>query len=208
MDPLPKIKLSGDYVDLVPLSFDHADALAEAASVSRETFKLTSVPSDLESSKVYIQRALDLYQNRAALPFATIEKKSGKIVGSTRFMNIEFWDCPKGHQFFRPSTIPHVVEIGATWISEPFQRTGINTDAKLQMLTYAFEEWKVLKVSFKTDARNSRSRTNIERVGAKFEGIVRAQMPSFDGGIRDTAFYSIVQIEWPEAKKRLQAKLR
>lgn len=206
--PHPPVELPGKYVQLIPLSLDHARELADAANVSRSTFRFTLVPHDLESARKYIQKALDLYLQGSALPFAIAEKSTGKIVGSTRFLNIESWEFPEGHPLGRPEGIPHVVEIGATWLGEPYQRSGMNTDSKLRLLTYAFEEWKVLRVTLKTDARNAQSRANIERIGAKFDGIVRAHMPGFDGGIRDTAFYSIIQGEWPELKIRLQSKLR
>lgn len=202
------VKLEGRYVQLIPLSLDHAGDLADVANVSRSTYQFTQVPDDLESARNYIQKALDLYQRGSALPFTVAEKSTGKIVGSTRFLNIEFWEFPEGHVLRRPEGVPHAVEIGATWLGEAYQRSGMNTDAKLCLLTHAFEEWKVLRVALKTDARNARSRANIERIGAKFDGIVRAHMPSFDGGIRDTAFYSILQADWPELKIRLQSKLR
>ncbi len=207
-EPLKPIDLQGQYVRLIPLSMDHAQALVDAANISRKTYQFTSVPSDLESARKYIQNALDLHQKGSALPFTILEKSSGKVAGSTRFLNAEYWIFPEGHDLYRPTEVPHVVEIGATWLSGPYQRSGLNTDTKLCLLTYAFEEWKVLRVALKTDARNAQSRANIERIGAKFDGVVRAHMPSFDGGIRDTAFYSILHTEWPELKIRLQAKLR
>lgn len=206
--PLQPIDLRGKYAHLIPLSLDHAQALADVANISRKTYRYTSVPSDLESARKYIQNALDLHQKGSVLPFAIVEKSSGKIVGTTRFLNVEFWEFPEGNALRRPVGVPHVVEIGATFLGEPYQRSGINTDAKLCLLTHAFEEWKVLRVALKTDNRNAQSRANIERIGAKFDGIVRAHMPGFDGGIRDTAFYSILQAEWPELKIRLQSKLR
>src|ERR1035441_801966 len=205
--PLQPLQLEGKYSRLIPLGLDHAQGLVEVANISRKTFPYTLVPSDLESARTYIQNALDLFQSGSAMPFAILEKSSGKIVGSTRFLNIEYWEFPKGHPLGKRENIPHAVEIGATWLGEPHQRSGINTDVKLCLLTHAFEEWKVLRVTFKTDARNTRSRANIERIGAKFEGVLRAHMKSFDGGIRDTAYYSILKPEWPELKIRLQSKL-
>jgi len=207
-EPLTQIELTGKYVQLVPLAMVHAQELVDVANESRKTFGLTGVPSDLDSAEKYIQRAIDLYQDRTALPFAILERRTNKIVGTTRFLNVEFWDYPVRHELHRPSHLPHAVEIGATWLGESHQRTGINTDAKLCLLKHAFEEWRVLRVSLKTDARNARSRANIERLGARFDGVVRANMPSFDGGVRDTAFYSILISEWPGLKELLQAKLR
>ena len=98
---------------------------------------------------------------------------------------------------------PDAVEIGSTWLAPSAQRTAINTHAKLLMLTHAFEAWAVLRVTLKTDARNLRSRAAIERIGARFDGVLRAHMPAFDGGVRDTAFYSIVAVEWPELRRAL-----
>lgn len=206
--PLKPVDLQGRYVHLVPLRLDHAQALVDAANISRKTFQYTSVPSDLESARAYIQNALDLHKRGSALPFTVVERSSGKIAGSTRFLNVEYWEYPEAHALRKAGNVPHAVEIGATWLGEAYQRSGINTDAKLCLLTYAFEEWEVLRVSLKTDARNARSRANIERIGAKLDGVVRAHMKSFDGGIRDTAFYSILREEWPELKVRLRSKLR
>lgn len=206
--PIKPIRLKGKYTHLIPLSLDHAQELADVANISRKTYQFTLVPFDLGSARKYIQKALDLYQSKSALPFAVVEKSTQRIVGTTRFLNMEFWEFSEGHVLRRAENIPHVVEIGASWLGEPYQRTGINTDAKLCLLTHAFEEWKVIRVALKTDARNTQSRTNIERIGAQFDGIVRAHMPSFDGSIRDTAFYSILQAEWPDLKIRLQSKLR
>jgi len=206
--PLKPIDLQGRYVHLIPLSMDHARELVNAANISRKTYQFTLVPHDLESARNYIQKALDSYQQGSALPFAIADKSMGRIAGSTRFLNIEYWDFPEGHALRRPEGVPHVVEIGATWLGEPYQRSGMNTDAKLCLLTHAFEVWNVLRVALKTDARNAQSRANIERIGAKLDGVIRAHMASFDGGIRDSAFYSILQAEWPELKIRLQSKLR
>jgi RimJ/RimL family protein N-acetyltransferase len=206
--PLEFLELKGKYVRLIPLSLDHAQELADVANISRKTYQFTLVPSDAPSARKYIQNAIDLYEKGSALPFAIAEKSTERIVGTTRFLNMEYWEFPEGHALRRPGNIPHVVEIGASWLGEPYQRSGMNTDAKLCLLTHAFEEWKVLRVSLKTDSRNTRSRANIERIGAKFDGVVRAHMPSFDGAIRDTAFYSILLAEWPELKNRLESKLR
>lgn len=202
------IELAGKYVRLVPLKVEHAEALVEAANISRQSYRYTLVPTDLPSAISYIENLLELKQNGEAYPFATLDQNSGKIVGSTRFMSIEYWNWPGQNIENRDITKPDILEIGGTWLSEPFQRTGINTEAKLLMLKYAFEELGVHRVSLKTDARNEKSRRNIERVGAKFDGILRAHMPSYDHGIRNTAFYSILKEEWPEVRDRLSARLR
>ena len=120
-------------------------------------------------------------------------------------MTIERWkwtDAGNPLQRRRPE-FADALEIGSTWLAKPAQRTAVNTHAKLLMLTHAFEVWEVRRVMLKTDARNVRSRNAIERLGAKFDGVLRAHMPAFDGGVRDTAFYSIVATEWPTVKAAL-----
>ena len=99
------------------------------------------------------------------------------------------------------------MEIGWTWLGAAAQRTAVNTEAKLLMLTHAFEEWRVHRVSFMTDSRNERSRNAILRLGARFDGILRAQRPASDGGIRDTAAFSILESEWPMIRRQLQSRL-
>ena len=202
------LALNGTYARLVPLNMGHAASFVEAANISRKTYQYTSVPTDLASAQLYIERALQQKIKKEAFAFATLDKKSGQLVGTTRFMSMEYWIWPDTSPFKREPGSPDVVEIGATWLSEPFQRTGINTDAKLLMLTHAFDVWKVHRVSLKTDARNEKSRRNIERVGAKLDGILRAHMPAYDGAIRDTAFYSITASEWPVVRDMLHNKLR
>jgi RimJ/RimL family protein N-acetyltransferase len=206
--PLREVELTGKYARLVPLRLEHAEALVAAASPSRATYQLTPVPSDLASAKEYIQFAIDTHQQGISLPFAIIDIQRGQVVGTTRFLAIEYWKYPDGNSHQRPPTLPHIAEIGFTWLAEAAQRTGINTDVKLSLLSYAFEHWKLLRVNLKTDERNARSRANIERIGAKFDGVLRAHQPSADGGIRNSAFYSILIEEWPAVKKRLQEKLR
>lgn len=200
--------LIGKYAKLVPLEMDHAQALLDAANVSRQTYRFTLVPTDLAAMKNYIEKSLSLREKGEAFAFATFALDSSQLVGTTRFMSMEYWTFPEGSPLQRRDKIPDTVEIGSTWISEPFQRSGINTDAKILMLTHAFEVWSVHRVLFKTDARNEKSRRNIERVGAKFDGILRAHMPAFDGGIRDSAYYSILKSEWPDVRDRLRARLK
>ena len=142
------------------------------------------------------------------MPFATVDRKANRVVGSTRFGNIEFWAWPPGNRHQRGEHLPDVVEIGWTWLAGSAQRSGINTEAKLLMLGHAFEHWHVHRVSLMTDARNSRSREAIERLGARFDGVLRAARVASDGGIRDTAAYSILDSEWPAVKNTLQARIR
>jgi RimJ/RimL family protein N-acetyltransferase len=128
-------------------------------------------------------------------------------VGSTRFGNIESWPWPPGNPNQRGDDRPDAVEIGWTWLAAAAQRTAVNTEAKLLMLTHAFEEWRVHRVSLMTDSRNERSRNAILRLGARFDGVLRGQRPATDGGIRDTAAFSILESEWPMIRRRLQSRL-
>ena len=206
---LAPITLAGKHVRLEPLTRDHVPGLVAAAtSGSRESFAFTRVPATEAEATAYVDEALQLHEGDKALPFATIDAATGRVVGSTRYLNVEFWSWPAGSALQRGEDVPDVVEIGATWLAPAAQRTPINTEAKLLMLTHAFEVWRVHRVSLLTDARNLRSRTAILRLGAKLDGVIRAARVAADGGIRDTAVFSIVESEWRTAKAALQAKLR
>ena len=201
------VVLEGRHVRLEPLSAGHAGDLLAAASGSRATYALTTVPADEPSMARYIEAALRDQEAGRSLPFATVAKETGRVVGSTRFLNIEFWVWAPGNAHQRGEDVPDVAEIGATWLAAAAQRTPMNTEAKLLMLTHAFEAWLVHRVSLMTDARNERSRNAILRLGARFDGILRAARPASDGGIRDTAAFSILDHEWPMVKQRLQSRL-
>ena len=201
------VALEGRHVRLEPLTTAHASALAAAASGPRDTYGFTIVPADLAETRRYIDAALADQAAGRALPFATIARATGRVVGSTRFGNIEFWPWPDGNLHQRGAERPDVVEIGWTWLHADAQRTAINTEAKLLMLTHAFETWRVHAVKLNTDARNARSRAAIERIGARFDGVLRCHRPASDGLIRDTAAFSLLEAEWPAAKARLLARL-
>jgi RimJ/RimL family protein N-acetyltransferase len=207
MPALPPVTLSGRFVRLEPLSPAHAGALWAAAAGPRETFTLATVPDSLAAMHAAVAAALAVQETGAALPFATVDTRAEKVVGATRFMNVERWPWPAGHPEQRPQEQPDAVEIGFTWLTPGAQRTAINSEAKLLMLTHAFETWRCHRVTLKTDARNGRSRAAIERLGAKLDGVLRAHMPAADGAIRDTALYSIIRAEWPACKARLAARL-
>ena len=209
MPVLSPITLTGRRVRLEPLSRAHVPALlAAASSGSRDTFSFTTVPQTDADAVAYVDEALKLHAEGRALPFATIDAASRQVVGSTRYLNVEFWPWPPGSPYQRGADLPDVVEIGSTWLAPSAQRTAINTEAKLLMLTHAFEVWRVHRVSLMTDARNMRSRDAILRLGAKFDGVIRAARVAVDGVIRDTAAFSIVEAEWPAVKARLQASVR
>jgi len=208
--PLTPITLEGRFVRLLPLTNAHVRSLLSAAAGSRESFQYTWVPEPTTADITrYISAAVAAFEAGTAHPFATVRIDSpDTVVGSTRFLNLEYWPDATGH----PSTrdFPDAVEIGATWLSHDAQRTQVNTEAKLMMLTYAFETWGVQRVALRTDARNTQSRANIERIGAQYEGTLRHHKHSTDGannGLRDTATYSIIREEWDSVKASLQAKL-
>ncbi len=184
------INLSGTYVTLEPLTQAHLPEIQSAAA-DGELWKLffTSVPTP-ENTQLWIDIALDMHRQQTAIPFAIREKASGKIVGSTRYWKME----------------PHNrrLEIGHTWYSRSAQRTGVNTECKLLLLTHAFEVLNCIAVEFRTDYFNHKSQAAIERLGAKRDGLLRNHTIMADGRIRDTVVYSILEHEWPGVKKNLQ----
>lgn len=206
MTSLPQTNLAGSLVRLVPLTVAHAPALLQCV---RETvrqddtlFGWTIVPRSLTSMETYIQQADAGRAGGSALPFAIVLLEGGRIVGTTRFAFIEWWAWPENSIDSTRKT-PDACEIGFTWLAQSAIRTGVNTQAKRLLLTHAFEAWNVHRVSFRTDMRNARSRAAIERIGARFEGIIRCDRPATDGGIRDSARYSIVRGEWPSCRAEL-----
>ncbi len=205
---LSPFTLQGQFVRLEPLTLAHADALAQAGSLSRDTYEFTIVPEDRGTAVTYIDTALSEANANQSVPFATVDCRSGEVVGSTRFCYIEFWDWPAGSPYQRGLNLPDVVEIGYTWLSPAAQRTAINTEAKLMMLTHAFEVWEVHRMRLKTDARNQRSRRAIERLGMRLDGVLRHTRIASDGAARDDAYYSMLDSEWPVAKEALAARLR
>lgn len=201
------VVLEGRHVRLEPLDVGHARDLTVAASGPRESYGFTTVPADEPSMVGYIEAALRDQEAGRALPFATVARARGRVVGSTRFGNIEFWPWPPDNANQRGQDVPDVAEIGWTWLAADVQRTPVNTETKLLMLTHAFEAWRVHRVSLMTDARNERSRRAILRLGARFDGVLRATRPAADGGIRDTAAFSVLEGEWPALKTQLQSRL-
>ncbi|MEP1443429.1 MAG: GNAT family protein [Hyphomicrobiales bacterium] len=186
--------LTGQYVDVVPLERSHLDDLKEAVC-DGDLHKLwyTMIPRE-EDMEAEIDRRLGLRETGSMLPFSIIDRASGKVVGQTTYMNIDATN--------------RRVEIGSTWYRQSVQRTPLNTECKLLLLTQAFEALDCIAVEFRTHVVNQSSRRAIERLGAKFDGILRAHMVMTNGTIRDTAVYSITAPEWPTVKAHLSHKLR
>ena len=188
------LTLEGKYVRLAPLKLSHLNELYEAASDKSLWLWTINVVENREDMLRYIETALGEFERKISLPFVTIEKSSGKIIGSTRFGNLD-----ARHR---------KAEIGWTWINPRWQRTNVNTEAKLLMLTHAFEIWKCVRVELKTDVLNEKSRTAIRRLGAKEEGVLRQHQITDAGRFRDTVYFSIIDSEWHSVKDDLQSKLR
>ena len=196
------LQLTGKTIRLEPLHPSHAEGLAAAAAADPSLYRWSTVPRGIGEAKAYIETALAGRDASTAAPFAIVRIGDGAAVGSTRFFDLERWAWPQGAARFG-RTEPDVCEIGYTWLSRSAIRTAANTEAKLLMLTYAFESWQVLRGCLHTDVRNERSRAAIERIGGKFEGVLRAHRMAAEFTVRDSARYSIVQQEWPEVKRRL-----
>lgn len=187
------VVLVGEHVRLEPMRIEHLEALAEAG-IAEGVWKWTVQDiTDIEQMREYVETALDERRRGSSLPFVTRDIASGRIVGSTRFGNLD--------------AANRKAEIGWTWIHPDRQRTYVNTEAKLLMLTHAFETWKCIRVELKTDALNEKSRNAILRIGAKFEGIFRQHMITDTGRLRDTAYFSIIDTEWQQVKDNLLIRL-
>lgn len=201
---LPDFILEGKEVVLRPLTLGDVAALAAAAAESRDTFAWTWVPDGINETRKMAEKSIQQRSEGTRYPLVTVFQ--GRVVGWTSYFRIEFWDWPEDHPQFGRTT-PDAVEIGGTWLSRSAQRTRCNTEAKLLMLRHAFETWNVHRVHFETDERNIRSRNAIARLGAKPEGIRRADRPGRDGVVRNSARYSITADEWPDVEANLMGML-
>ncbi len=190
---LEKVILEGDYVRLEPLSEQHRDQLIEAISDGELWDLFVTLVPRVEGIDEFIENAITAHLNEDGLAFATIDKASGRVVGSTRFMK---------------ANLPNKrIEIGFTFIAKSYQKTKINTEAKLLMLTHAFEIMQLNRVELITDYLNDASRNAILRLGAKQEGILRNHMIMPDGRVRDSVLFSITNYEWVGVKQNLSFKL-
>jgi RimJ/RimL family protein N-acetyltransferase len=185
--------LTGQVVRLEPLGLEHLDALAEVG-LDPSLWRWIAFPVRTKDDlRRYIEDALRDREVGRAMPFVTIERASNRPIGSTRYGNIDMTN--------------RRVEIGWTWVAPPWQRSAVNTEAKLLMLTHAFERLGCIRVEFKTDALNSQSRNALLGIGATQEGIFRQHMVTETPRLRDSAYFSIIDSEWPAVKERLQQRL-
>ena len=191
---LAPVALEGTRVRLEPLSLEHVGALA-AIGLDPEIWRYTpSRVATRDDMLAFVETALDWQKAGTALPFATIDRESGRVVGSTRFANI----APEHRR----------AEIGWTWIARAWQRTHVNTEAKFLMLRHGFETLGFMRVELKTSTLNTKSRAAILRLGAVEEGTLRRHMLNADGTKRDSVYFSIIDEEWPAVKQRLEERLR
>lgn len=190
---LEKVELIGENVKLVPLRASHKKELLNAAS-DGELWKIwyTSVPSS-ENIEQYLETAFSEQKTGSSIPFVVIHQESNKIIGSTRYMNIDSQNKR--------------LEIGSTWYAKSSQRTGVNTECKYLLLQHAFEKLYCIAVEFRTNWFNYRSRNAILRLGAKQDGVLRSHRVDANGVLRDTVVFSIIQMEWPVIKKSLEYEM-
>lgn len=200
------VTLEGEHVRLEPLERSHAAALVEASAVDTSLYTWSIVPVGREAVERYIDTALKWRDAGTAFPFATVRKSDGVVIGSTRFWEMEHWPWPEGSAH-RGAHVFDTGEIGYTWLTASAIRTAANTEAKLLMLTHAFETWKMCSVHLCTDERNERSANAILRIGAKLEGTLRAHRMAADFTPRNTLRFSIVATEWPDVKRKLRQRL-
>ena len=189
------LSLEGFIVRLEPLRRDHAALFWDVAKNDLDDI-FRWIPYAMKTRDDFeklVDKAFAEQERGESVVFATLERKSGKTVGSTRFMNID--------------RANKRVEIGSTWIAPAWQRTAVNTEAKYLMLRHAFEVWGCIRVELKTDGLNEKSRNAILRIGAKEEGTLRRHLVTSTGRVRDTVYFSILDSEWAEAKARLESKL-
>ena len=193
MQFLSPITLKGQFATIEPLHPEHHDALIAAVSDGK-LWKLwyTAVPKP-ENMRAEIERRLHLQQQGSMLPFVIRRNDTGALCGMTTYMNADVAN--------------RRVEIGSTWYAASAQRTGINTECKLMMLTHAFEDMHCIAVEFRTHWMNQQSRAAIARLGAKQDGVLRNHMRMPDGSYRDTVVFSIIESEWPTVRRHLQFKL-
>jgi N-acetyltransferase len=186
------VTLEGSVIRLDPIRREHAELFWQAAKDALDDI-FQWIPYRMKTHEDFerlIEKALGEQERGESVVFATVERKSGQVIGSTRFMNID--------------RANRRVEIGSTWIAPAWQRTAVNTEAKYLMLRHAFEVWHCIRVELKTDALNQKSRSAILRIGAKEEGTLRRHVITWTGRVRDSVYFSILDSEWAKVKARLE----
>jgi N-acetyltransferase len=189
------VTLEGTGVRLEPIRREHATLFWDVAQNDLEDI-FRWIPYSVRTPEDFrglIDKALNEQQRGESVVFATVERMSGRTIGSTRFMNIDRTN--------------RRVEIGSTWIAPAWQRTAVNTEAKYLMLRHAFDVWGCIRVELKTDSLNQKSRNAILRIGAKEEGTLRRHLLTWSGRVRDTVYFSILDHEWPDVKARLESRM-
>lgn len=195
MNVTTPITLAGLSVRLEPIRREHAEIFWEIAQDNLDDI-FQWIPYRMKTREDFqslVKKAFEEQEAGQSVVFSTVERGSGRVIGSTRFMNIDRTN--------------RRVEIGSTWIVPAWQRTAVNTEAKYLMLRHAFEEWHCIRVELKTDALNQKSRNAILRIGAKEEGALRKHLITWTGRVRDSVYFSILDTEWPEVKATLERKL-
>ena len=203
--------LVGKVVRLEPLHHQHVPGLVAAAADGGGLYRWSPVPQDEAQVRQYVETAVAARDGGTAVPFAVVRAADDTVIGSTRFFDLDWWPWPAGNEpgnepgneQSHDRTGPDTCEIGYTWLSPKAVRTGANTEMKRLMLTYAFEVWRVSSVYLHTDARNQRSRDAMARIGARYEGVLRAHRLGADGKPRDSARFSVTAAEWPAVRQHL-----
>ena len=189
------LTLEGAVVRLEPIRSEHAELCWDAAKNDLEDI-FRWIPYSMRTPEDFhklVEKAFAEQERGESIVFATVERSSGRVIGSTRFMNID--------------RVNRRVEIGSTWIAPAWQRTAVNTEAKYLMLRHGFEVWGCIRVELKTDALNQKSRDAILRIGAREEGTLRRHLITWTGRVRDTVYFSILDSEWPGVKARLKERI-
>ena len=190
--------LVGEHVRLEPLGVHHVPGLLRAAAQDPSLYQWVLVPQDEPAMRRHVEDALAARAKGIAVPLAVIRRQDDTVIGSTRFHQLDYWPRPE------PENVPDTCEIGYTWLAREALRTAANTEMKRLMLTHAFEVWRVRSVCLHTDVRNQRSRNAIQRIGGKFEGVLRSHRLAVDQSPRDSARFSITAAEWPAVRQHLE----
>ena len=193
MPPLGPITLTGNHIRLEPMRPEHASALLEAGRAGEVWEWMPTRPVNPETMEGWLKKAMQLESQGREYPFVVILVQSGRLVGSTRYLDVQEDD--------------RTVEIGWTWYAPETWGTIVNPEAKYLLMRHAFDDWGAIRVALKTDIRNVHSQAAIKKLGAKYEGLMRNQRIRPDGSYRDTALFSITDREWPAVKSRLEQRI-